>query len=579
VKGRTTEGLSDSALVEITPAPDSEAVQAVVLTPAVDTLVPGGTATFTAVGRLADGTAASVDVTYSATGGTISASGLYAAGSQTGTYRVIATAAAVDLADTARITIVPPTLQDVVLTPSSASLAPGGTQQFAASGVFSDGTTEPVSVTFNAAGGTITASGLYTAGSAAGSYRVVATSASGPADTSNVAITVPSGDTGEQAAQADSFVNSIGVNVHLFYSGVYRDNYATVVQPRLSELGVRHLRDHLIKTTDGNWSMWSSRVMELSNLYGAKMLGIADNRYVTPAQAEQVAGLLGSALEAIEGWNEPDRRINYDDATNRQIILDYQADLWNRLAQGSRPVGTPSIDLGTTPPKFGGTWSPGRDFASIHPYPAWPKPPYEGDRLSGYLNWLLPFYPRTAMWVTETGYHTGGSGSDRPITISQHGKWIPRLLLQYFNRGISRSYLYELLDQCPPSTNRECSFGLVYYNGSPKPAFTALKNLIALTKDPGSSFAPGRLAYTLVGAPSSLKHTLLQKRDGRFYLVLWNEVGETSATVPVTLTFPKARRSVEIYRPSQGAAAIRSGTGTTVSLSVPDEVIVVEIAL
>src|SRR5207244_615050 len=58
-----------------------------------------------------------------------------------------------------------------------------------------------------------------------------------------VTVTVPS-LTGEQAAQADSFVNSISVQTHLKYSTtVYGTGWATIIRPRLLELGVRHIRD------------------------------------------------------------------------------------------------------------------------------------------------------------------------------------------------------------------------------------------------------------------------------------------------------------------------------------------------
>ncbi|HET7239883.1 MAG TPA: hypothetical protein VFI77_01920, partial [Gemmatimonadales bacterium] len=203
VKGRTADGLADSAVVDITPGVDTVAIQAVVLTPALDTVGPGGTATFAASGRLPNGSSAPVDVTYSASGGTISAAGLYQAGSQTGRYRVIATDDALGLADTAVVVIAAPTLSQLTLTPASTSLLAGGTQQFAVTGLLSDGTTATVSAAFTAQGGTIDGSGLYTAGGTAGNYRVIAT-AGGLADTATVTITVsvPSGD-GEPAVLAD----------------------------------------------------------------------------------------------------------------------------------------------------------------------------------------------------------------------------------------------------------------------------------------------------------------------------------------------------------------------------------------
>jgi parallel beta-helix repeat protein len=62
-----------------------------------------------------------------------------------------------------------------VITPSTVTLQSGGTQAFSAAGVWSDGSTRAVNVTWQAAGGTISGTGLYTAGATPGSYPVVAT--------------------------------------------------------------------------------------------------------------------------------------------------------------------------------------------------------------------------------------------------------------------------------------------------------------------------------------------------------------------------------------------------------------------
>src|SRR6185437_4678105 len=64
----------------------------------------------------------------------------------------------------------------VTIQPVTASLSPGGTQQFTATVTGSADTV----VTWSASGGTISAAGLYTAPQASGSYVVRATSAADP---------------------------------------------------------------------------------------------------------------------------------------------------------------------------------------------------------------------------------------------------------------------------------------------------------------------------------------------------------------------------------------------------------------
>ncbi len=187
----TASGLADTAAVTIQAA--ASTLKRVHITPASATLPAGATQQFAASGRMSDGSTTAVKVTYTAKGGTITGGGLYTAGTAAGTFRVIATDTASGLADTAAVTIqaAAPTLTRIKITPASATLPAGATQQFAASGRMSDGSTTAVKVTYTAKGGTITGGGLYTAGTAAGTFRVIATdTASGLADTAAVTIQV-----------------------------------------------------------------------------------------------------------------------------------------------------------------------------------------------------------------------------------------------------------------------------------------------------------------------------------------------------------------------------------------------------
>ncbi len=74
----------------------------------------------------------------------------------------------------------------VSMSPASASVQAGDTQQFAASVT---GTTN-TGVTWSASGGTISSTGLYTAPAAAGTYTVTATSAADPAKSASAVVTV-----------------------------------------------------------------------------------------------------------------------------------------------------------------------------------------------------------------------------------------------------------------------------------------------------------------------------------------------------------------------------------------------------
>ncbi len=185
-KGNPHNPPDTSIVVVVPPQPTLIAVE---ITPSTATVGGGLQQQFSVFGRLSDGREVPVGVTWTATGGTIDASGLYTAGRTAGTYPVIATHITTGLVDTAVVTVPQATLTSITISPSSVSLTAGQGQQFAVSGRLSDGTTTAsVPSAFTATGGTVSVSGYYTAGSTSGTFRVIATAQGGLADTSTVTI-------------------------------------------------------------------------------------------------------------------------------------------------------------------------------------------------------------------------------------------------------------------------------------------------------------------------------------------------------------------------------------------------------
>ncbi len=110
--------------------PSSPTLDAVVLMPNAATLQSGQMQQFAACGRVSDGDSVDVAVTFTATGGTITAGGLFAAGQTAGVYQVIATESGGTLADTAAVTITSVASVDVM--PDPATVVVGQTVQLTA---------------------------------------------------------------------------------------------------------------------------------------------------------------------------------------------------------------------------------------------------------------------------------------------------------------------------------------------------------------------------------------------------------------------------------------------------------------
>ena len=138
---------------------------------------------------LADSIGTAIEWTTS--GGSITSDGLFSS-TEPGMFRIVGRGR--KKTDTATVIVVPPqsTLASLTISPANVELATGASQQFSAAAKLSDSTTATVGLVWTATGGAIDASGRYTAGSTAGSYRVVVANTDGTvADTAVVTLAAP----------------------------------------------------------------------------------------------------------------------------------------------------------------------------------------------------------------------------------------------------------------------------------------------------------------------------------------------------------------------------------------------------
>jgi hypothetical protein len=103
------------------------------------------------------------------------------------------------------------------------------------------------------------------------------------------------------AKSADSFVDSIGVNVHLTYGGTPYERFEDLIKPKLKELGIRHIRDGAYQEED-----FFQKVKSLA-ADGIKATLIFSGN--PPSEVVATAKKLSGAIEAIEGPNESDLEV------------------------------------------------------------------------------------------------------------------------------------------------------------------------------------------------------------------------------------------------------------------------------
>jgi hypothetical protein len=154
-----------------------------------------------------------------------------------------------------------------------------------------------------------------------------------------------------------------------------------------------------------------------------------------------------------------------------------------------------------------------------------------------------------------------------------------------FNLGIRKTYTYELLDEVSSP-----GYGLLRSDLSPRPGFTALKNLLSILGDTTTaSFTPAKLQYSITGGDNSLNHLLLQKSDGTFWLVLWLEKPSWDAVHARSITVSPQNLTIQITGNSTVSSAYQFDTdgistsfspsvnGDSASFSVSDQITILQI--
>jgi hypothetical protein len=325
----------------------------------------------------------------------------------------------------------------------------------------------------------------------------------------------------ERAQSADAFVDSVGINVHL-HSGDTAYSDFPRVQRALQDLAVRHVRDGLIDTS---WKQYYDR---------HNRLGRAGIKGTFITSVNQSASLLldyprrmRDSFEAYEAPNEYDQSQDQDwIATLDAFLVRLNHTVKTEPATSRFPVLGPSLAGSESFAKLHGVCL--FDYANLHNYFAGRNPGTLGWGADGYgsLFWNLSnasaACPGKPVVTTETGYQTDVAAA-QGIPEEVAAKYVPRVFLEQWLRGIRRTYLYELIDLPSGRPAPDSSFGLLREDFSAKPAYFALRSLLHLLADPGPALAGQVLDFELAGDLSDLHHLLLQKRNGIFYLVLWLE--------------------------------------------------------
>jgi hypothetical protein len=184
----------------------------------------------------------------------------------------------------------------------------------------------------------------------------------------------------------------------------------------------------------------------------------------------------------------------------------------------------------------------------------------------GYSESELIALPRV---TTETGCTIDG-----PITEEIQALNLLSMYLDQFARGWSHTAVYLLRDRTDEAGNQ--SFGLFKPDYTPRKAAVYLHNLTTILADGGSPASAGQLNYSIAEQPPTVHDLLLQKSDGAFALVVWNERLQGSDEIEVRLgnTY-----SAKIYDPTIGTEPVASHASVaSLKLALSDHPLVIAVA-
>lgn len=310
----------DTAIVTV-PAPQ---LTALTISPETVSLAAGATRQFTASANWSTGATTLPPVTWSVIGGgTVSQTGLFTAPGTAGTYRVVVAHNGGTLRDTATVTVTgsAATLTSLTISPASVSLNTGGTRQFSASAVWSNGSTTLPAVTYSViGGGTVSSTGLYTAPVTAGTNRVVV-AGGGRADTATVTVTSTTSTSGGTLTSLTISPQEVTVPVggsRQFSVSAQWSNGSTATPPVTFSVAA-------IYFTGANGSVSSGGVYTAPNIAGTYRVIVAhsggtlrDTALVTVTASSSLATPPKSGNSVCP--NEPAGYTKYGDVTFSSIV-------------------------------------------------------------------------------------------------------------------------------------------------------------------------------------------------------------------------------------------------------------------
>ena len=401
-----------------------------------------------------------------------------------------------------------------------------------------------------------------------------------------------------RAIRADSLVDFIAVQTQLNWRHTVWDQ--STWRPLLGDLGIRYVRSHF------GSPIARDHLVALNDSYGIKACATMkaindDGTFKLDATLEDLAFLrdeVGSdRIFSIEGPNEYTSKHKHGDWAGR--LTEYQKFLYEKVkadkALAAHDVLAPTIwQRKIEDYEALSQLSAYADCGNLHLYNGGRRPGiFNRDGSEQPIDQAIEdaqlVTPGKPICVTETGFQVADEAEPT------HWALPPDIVAEYTLRNLAELFLrrdrvkwvsvYALIDN-----REEYDFGLLRSDLTPRPAYFALRNLIGLCADPGPAFEPDALSCEILTNGSGLGWFLLQKRDRRFVLALWQIASSydrlraeaiTNSPQPLGLDFGDRKiESLRLFTPGLTDLAQKELKGVkSAEIQVPGQMLMLEIVL